>query len=65
MEKLSGRLELTEDEAFALLSLAMLSNEDLDSTAQNAVAKLAEYCKSKPVSNHKPSEPTVELCGAG
>ena len=42
----SGRLELSEDEAYALLSLAMTSAMRLDKDSEKAVKKLADYCKS-------------------
>ncbi len=66
MQVRNHRLELNEEEAFALLSLAMTSGLALDETSENAVRKLAEYCKaqSAPISNHVSIE-NRELCGAG
>jgi len=37
-------LELTEDEAFALLGLCLTSPTKLDVTSEKALKKLAEYC---------------------
>jgi len=45
MDNRSTRLVLTEDEAFALLSLAMTSGIALDATSEKAVKKLADYCR--------------------
>ena len=47
-------LKLTEEEAYALLSLCITSPVAVDETAQIAILKLAEYCsqRSEP-SNHK------------
>lgn len=41
-----AELALTEEEAFALLSLAMTSPAKLDVTSEKAIRKLAEYCKN-------------------
>jgi hypothetical protein len=40
-------LELTEEEAFALLGLCMSSPDKLDSHAEEAMHKLADFCKGK------------------
>ncbi len=55
MDSQSTRLVLTEDEAFALLNLALTSEMRLDATSEKAVRKLADYCKSHSsiISNHK------------
>ncbi len=47
-------LELTEDEALALLSLCLTSPDKLDVTSESALKKLANYCKSQlnGASNH-------------
>jgi hypothetical protein len=47
-------LKLTEEEAYALLSLCITSPVAVDETAQVAILKLAEYCsqRSEP-SNYK------------
>ena len=37
-------LKLTEEEAYALLSLAMTSPQLLDANSEKALRKLAEYC---------------------
>jgi hypothetical protein len=39
-------LKLTEEEAFALLGLALTSPQSLDATSERALRKLAEYCTS-------------------
>ena len=47
-------LKLTEEEAYALLSLCITSPVAVDETAQVAILKLAEYCsQSREPSNHK------------
>ena len=65
MEIHSDRLELTEDEAFALLTLAMTSGIALDPVGERAVKKLAEHCKvhTRKHSNHQDRD--CELCEAG
>lgn len=49
------RLELTEDEAYSLLSLCLTSDLAMDAQSEQAVRKLAEFCKShkNATSNHK------------
>lgn len=37
-------LRLTEEEAYALLGLALTSPNRLDTTSERALRKLAEYC---------------------
>ena len=37
-------LQLTEEEAFALLSLCLVSSGDVDRTTSLALQKLARYC---------------------
>lgn len=39
-------LELTEEEAFSLLELALTSPQKLDSISENAIHKLADYCRT-------------------
>ncbi len=56
------RLELTEDEAFALLALCMTSEMALDSESEHALHKLAAFCKK--ARNH-PIVASGELCEAG
>ncbi len=41
----SERLQLTEEEAFALLSLCMMSEGKLCETSEKALKKLADYCR--------------------
>jgi hypothetical protein len=47
-------LQLTEDEAFALLGLCMTSPQKLDALSEKALRKLASFCKSRNLdsSNH-------------
>lgn len=52
----SKELELSEEEAFALLGLCMTSPEKLDATAEQAMRKLANFCKSR---SHLGSEHTA------
>lgn len=40
-------LELTEEEAFALLSLCITSPNGIDETSKKAILKLAEYCSQR------------------
>lgn len=42
----SERLQLTEEEALALLSLCMMSEEQLDVTSEKALKKLAAFCRN-------------------
>lgn len=42
-------LELSEDEAFALLGLCMTSPDKLDNDAEQAMRKLADFCRSRTV----------------
>ncbi len=42
----SMELDLSEEEAFALLGLCMTSPNKLDATAEKAMRKLADFCKS-------------------
>ncbi len=60
------RLELTEDEAYVLLSLCMTSDLQLDEQSEQALWKLAEFCKHhrNAESNHR--KPVIGgLCEAG
>lgn len=66
MDQIHTRLELSEDEAFALLTLAMSSNLELDAVSEQAVAKLAKYCRNQQsVSHIKGLAKNNELCEAG
>lgn len=48
-------LELTNEEAYALLSLAMTSPNQLDATSEDAIHKLAQFCsRGNALSNHNP-----------
>lgn len=40
-------LELTAEEAFAILDLCMTSPDKLDATAERAMHKLAEFCRHR------------------
>ncbi len=62
--KTNDRLELSEDEAFALLTLAMTSEIALDSTSEKAVKKLVEYCKRHQSNHTSRPELDCELIGA-
>ncbi|MBS1722064.1 MAG: hypothetical protein JSS66_03540 [Armatimonadetes bacterium] len=60
------RLELTEDEAYALLSLCMTSDLQLDAQSEVALRKLAEFCKSHKRAESNHSRPAIGgLCEAG
>jgi len=65
MEIRQDRLELTEDEAFALLSLAMTSGIPLDTVGERAVRKLAEHCKVHTRNHSNHSDSNREFCEAG
>jgi hypothetical protein len=54
MKSLKQRgLELTEDEAFALLGLCLTSPVPVDAMTANAMRKLADYCSQRcEESNH-------------
>jgi len=62
--KTTDRLELSEDEAFALLTLAMTSEIALDPTSEKAVKKLVEYCKRHQRNHTIRPELDCELIGA-
>jgi len=67
MELSSRRLELTEDEAFALLALCMTSANTMDPTSEKAMRKLAEFCRNNFLSNSNHIRPisSCELSEAG
>jgi hypothetical protein len=50
-------LELTEEEAFALLGLCMTSPTALDAVSEKALKKLAEFCITNSNHNSKYLEP--------
>lgn len=58
-------LQLSEEEAFAILTLCLTSPQGLDATSEKALRKLAAYCSAKrqASSNHiKPSHnPPLKL----
>ncbi len=59
-------LRLTEDEAFAILSLCLTSPQRLDSTSERALKKLADYCSSHGLaanSNHINTEQVERRVG--
>ena len=60
------RLELTEDEAYSLLSLCMLSDMPLDAQSEKALKKLAEFCKNHKNAHSNRIKPVVgDFCEAG
>ena len=62
----SSRLQLTDDEALALLSLCMMSEEQLDAVSENAIKKLANYCRRETTGNSNHKTPAKsELSEAG
>lgn len=62
----SDRLQLTEEEAFALLSLCMMSEAALDAVSEKAIRKLADYCRHDRSNHSNHSEPEAsELSEAG
>lgn len=66
MEINPQRLELSEDEAFALLTLAMASDLELDEASERAVAKLAKYCRNKQSITYRNGVTAAqELCETG
>jgi predicted DNA-binding transcriptional regulator YafY len=60
-----GRLELTEEEAFALLSLTMMSHGKLDRISEQALHKLADYCRHHLSESHHKRSNACELTEAG
>jgi hypothetical protein len=60
----NNALHLTEEEAFALLGLCMTSTERVDGVSQEALKKLADFCKthvsgSEPGAISQPIDPSV------
>lgn len=45
-------LRLTEDEAFAILSLCLTSPQKLDGISERALQKLADFCSSHGMANN-------------
>lgn len=64
-----GGLQLTEEEAYALLGLCLTSPQRLDAVSERAMRKLADHCsRSQIPSNHSCetlSFPSRELERAG
>ena len=59
-------LPLTVEEAYALLSLCMMSAGQLDAISENAIMKLADYCRKNRSNPSNCTEPVDgELGGAG
>lgn len=59
-------LELTEEEAFALLALCMTSPQKLDATSEKAIKKLASFCTSRAIERRHYTKPAAcELEEAG
>lgn len=52
-------LQLTEEEAFALLAMCLTSPHGLDAQSETALRKLAEYAISN--SNHKSDDRLIDL----
>lgn len=52
---LPSALRLTEEEAFALLNLAMTSPQKLDAASATAIRKLAAYCSSLDSHHQEPA----------
>lgn len=65
MGSVHDKLELSEDEAFALLTLAMTSEMALDPDSEKAVKKLVEYCKKHQRNHNQQPALDCELVGAG
>lgn len=58
-------LQLTEEEAFALLGLCMTSPQRLDVVSEKALTKLAIFCKSRMDHSHHSAPAQCELDEAG
>lgn len=50
-------LQLSEEEAYAILALCLTSPQGLDATSEKAVRKLAAYCTTKRQSSSNHSNP--------
>ncbi len=62
----SESLQLTEEEALALLSLCLMSEEQLDATSEKALKKLAAFCgKGKSRKSNYKGQAGSELSEAG
>lgn len=58
-------LQLTEEEAFALLGLCMTSPQRLDAVSEKALTKLAIFCKSRMEHSNHSAPAQCELDEAG
>ena len=66
IETTRSGLELTEEEAFALLTLCLTSPQKLDATSEKALKKLASYCTALPEgASHHLTPAACELDEAG
>jgi len=68
--KLPEGLQLTEDEAFALLAMCLMSPQSIDRTVESALRKLAEYCivtsiHKESITNPKSRQELRELKSTG
>lgn len=59
----SEDLMLSEDEAYALLSLCLTSPNRLDSTSEKALRKLAKFC-TESSNHHNNNEVQLQPVGA-
>lgn len=57
-ETTQAGLQLTEEEAYSLLVMCLMSPHGIDKTTESALRKLAEYCANQ--SNHR-RHPSVQL----
>lgn len=55
-------LSLTEEEAYSLLVMCLMSPHGIDATTESALRKLAEYCAHQ--SNNR-KHPSIQLFEAG
>lgn len=56
-------LELSADEAFALLQLALTSPQKLDAESERAIHKLADFCRRSNHDQAGSSLPQLEAAG--
>ena len=54
-------LNLTEDEAFSILAMCMLTNMKLDMESERALRKLADFCKSSQYFPHSAQADASQL----
>ena len=57
-ESMQAGLQLTEEEAYSLLVMCLMSPHGIDPTTESALRKLAEYCATQ--SNHR-KHPSIHL----